>query len=383
MSGIECINLLAFIQFIIAFDFGLYYLDNKHVLTEIYRKYQKDLKLSVRAVLSRANDIITESLKSENSECILNSAYLDKAYRRLKYLTDENQLDLEGCGFIGLYAGLYGFLCLFCIGMFGSQHEALVKTYILVTSQIVLVIELFISGYNLYQEDCRKYSRNLWSNIRFIFFITLFVVGIVSFDWTYKFFSEFEFPFVVISLIVLLFPLILFIGHIVISRIIVTFVIIKCTDDKGQSVKYTWKALRFMPYYNPPNFSSYKTIGWVNSGLHKLNRQPAPEYKKAYEVHNTYSQHNGAIVLKGTFYIHAGPEDLTHIGWGAAGCVEIIGSFSEFKDQVKELSGSTQVDADSAISELVFYKKLYIEIEYATPPNIKANFYKEVSIKRR
>lgn len=51
--------------------------------------------------------------------------------------------------------------------------------------------------------------------------------------------------------------------------------------------------------------------------------------------------------------------------------------------QVKELSGSTQVDADSAISELVFYKKLYIEIEYATPPNIKANFYKEVSIKRR
>ena len=80
--------------------------------------------------------------------------------------------------------------------MFGSQHEALVKTYILVTSQIVLAIELFISGYNLYQEDCRKYSRNLWSNIRFIFFITLFVVAIVSFDWTYKFFSEFEFPLI-------------------------------------------------------------------------------------------------------------------------------------------------------------------------------------------
>ena len=34
-------------------------------------------------------------------------------------------------------------------------------------------------------------------------------------------------------------------------------------------------------------------------------------------------------------------------------------------------------------TEVVFYKKLYIEIEYATPPNIKANFYKEVSIKRR
>ena len=92
MSGIECINLLAFIQFIIAFDFGLYYLDNKHVLTEIYRKYQKDLKLSVRAVLSRANDIITESLKSENSECISSNPQLSSSasFLRLNVLSSLN-----------------------------------------------------------------------------------------------------------------------------------------------------------------------------------------------------------------------------------------------------------------------------------------------------
>ena len=71
MSGIECINLLAFIQFIIAFDFGLYYLDNKHVLTEIYRKYQKDLKLSVRAVLSRANDIMAHPINQGENSLIL------------------------------------------------------------------------------------------------------------------------------------------------------------------------------------------------------------------------------------------------------------------------------------------------------------------------
>ena len=34
MSEIECVNLLAFIQFTIAFDFGLYYLDDKHALTK-------------------------------------------------------------------------------------------------------------------------------------------------------------------------------------------------------------------------------------------------------------------------------------------------------------------------------------------------------------
>ncbi len=228
MSEIECVNLLAFIQFIIAFDFGLYYLDDKHALTKIYRRYQMDLRTSVQAVLERANETIKESLKSENEECILKSAYLDKAYRRLKYLTDENQLNLEGCGFIGLYAGLYGFLCLFCIGILGCQYDTIIKTYILVSSQVFLFLELLISVYNFTQGDCKEYSRNTWANIKLIIFIILLAGGVSILDWTYKCFPEFELPFIVISLIVLLFPLILFVGYIIISRIIVKALKIKC-----------------------------------------------------------------------------------------------------------------------------------------------------------
>lgn len=228
MSEIECVNLLAFIQFTIAFDFGLYYLDDKHALTKIYRKYQMDLRTSVQAILNRAKETIKESLKSENEECILKSAYLDKVYRRLKYLTDENQLNLEGCGFIGLYAGLYGFLCLFCIGIFGWQHDTNIKTYILVSSQIILFLELLISVYNFTQGDCKKYSRNTWANIKLIIFIILFASVVSYYDLAYKCFPEFELPFIVISLIVLLFLLILFVGHIIVSRIIVKALKIKC-----------------------------------------------------------------------------------------------------------------------------------------------------------
>ena len=228
MSEIECVNLLAFIQFTIAFDFGLYYLDDKHALTKIYRKYQMDLRASVQAILQRADETIKESLKSEDEECILKSAYLDKAYRRLKYLTDGNQLNLEGCGFIGLYAGLYGFLCLFCIGIFGCQHDTIIKTYILVSSQIILFLELLISVYNFTQGDCKKYSRNTWANIKLIIFIILFAGGISTFDLAYRCFPEFELPFIVISLIVLLFPLLLFVGYIIISRIVVKALKRKC-----------------------------------------------------------------------------------------------------------------------------------------------------------
>lgn len=221
MSGIECINLLAFIQFIIAFDFGLYYLDDKHKVAEIYRKYKLNLEASVLPILIHAKDTTKKSLKSDNDKCKIYSGYLESVHDRLKYLIDRGNLNLEGCGFIGLYSGLYGFLCLFGIGMFGSRYEASSKNYILVASQVILVIELFIVWYN-YWADCTKYSRNLWSNIRFCILITLFIVGLVKFDWTYKCFSEFELPFVIISLIVLLFPFILFVGHITVSRILIT-----------------------------------------------------------------------------------------------------------------------------------------------------------------
>lgn len=227
ISGIECINLLAFIQFIIVFDFGLYYFDDKHILIEIYRKYQLDLQTSSQKILDRTEYMLKESLKSDSDKCKIQGGYLDKPYRRLRHLIDEGNLNLEGCGFIGLYAGLYGLLCLFGIGMFKSRYEASAKNYILIISQIILVIELLISWYN-HQEDCGKYSRNLWSNIRLCIIITVFAVALVEFDLTYGYFSEFELPFVIISLIILLFPFILFIGHIIVARMEITILKLKC-----------------------------------------------------------------------------------------------------------------------------------------------------------
>ena len=71
ISGIECINLLAFIQFIIVFDFGLYYFDDKHILIEIYRKYQLDLQTSSQKILDRTEYMLKESLKSDSDKCLV------------------------------------------------------------------------------------------------------------------------------------------------------------------------------------------------------------------------------------------------------------------------------------------------------------------------
>lgn len=89
MSEIECINLLAFIQFIVAFDFGLYYFDDKHTLTQIYRRYQLDLRSSTEEILTRANGKIKATLKSENEKCILKSRVFSLMFRKTSFKTPE------------------------------------------------------------------------------------------------------------------------------------------------------------------------------------------------------------------------------------------------------------------------------------------------------
>jgi hypothetical protein len=81
-----------------------------------------------------------------------------------------------------------------------------------------------------------------------------------------------------------------------------------------------------MPYFNNPQRPDpdYRTKGWVNAGLSAARTVVISQYKQNYEVHNRYSPGKGAIVVKDTFYIHAGPASLQDVGFGSAGCIEII-----------------------------------------------------------
>lgn len=140
-----------------------------------------------------------------------------------------------------------------------------------------------------------------------------------------------------------------------------------------------WKALRFMPYFNDPQFPApgYRTMGWVNSGLRSTPKIKVTYYNPKYKVHNTTLPYDGAIQISGNFLIHAGPLRLSSPGIGGAGCVEIVGDFNNFKNDIKVLSGSTKSSNDAAILELVAARKLYVKVNYAAPPDIKANFVRE------
>jgi hypothetical protein len=151
---------------------------------------------------------------------------------------------------------------------------------------------------------------------------------------------------------------------------------------KSKGKKIAWKALRFMPYWNDPKQPSpkYKLRGWTNSGLgNSIPKKQVTYYNPAYGTHNRYSPYSGAIQIQGSFLIHAGPNSLIDYGWGAAGCVEIIGNFDQFKNDIRDLSGSNFKDAHKAIQELVKAKKLFVKVEAAIAPNLRKNFWVETS----
>ncbi|MBZ4187453.1 hypothetical protein [Niabella beijingensis] len=168
-------------------------------------------------------------------------------------------------------------------------------------------------------------------------------------------------------------------GKTEIYKIPVYYVDIESTDSTGKKVTRRWKALRFMPYWNDPKDPSthYKQKGWVNSGKHKVARKKVTYYNPNYKVQNTPSPYDGGIQIDGSFLVHAGPSSLTESGWGAAGCVEIIGGFDKFKSDIQTLSGSTAKNSDEAIQGLVKAGQLYVQVDYAAPPDIKSAFYGE------
>jgi hypothetical protein len=161
-------------------------------------------------------------------------------------------------------------------------------------------------------------------------------------------------------------------GYYNLYRVPVYRIILTGTDDAGNKVSGDYRAPRFMPYYNNPKKPDphYKTLGWVNSGLSSTRRVVVSQYKRDYEVQNRYSPGRGAIVVHESFYIHAGPADLNDVGFGSAGCIEIIGNFDIFKNAIARMGGIVGVSGDDAITQLVKERRLIVEVQGARVPDI-------------
>jgi len=169
-------------------------------------------------------------------------------------------------------------------------------------------------------------------------------------------------------------------GNIELYKVALYEIVVEGQDATGTAKIFSYRAPRFMPYWNDPKnpSSHYKTKGWVNAGLSKARTITVKEYKENYEVQNRYSPGKGAIVLEGSFYIHAGPGKESDVGFGSAGCVEVVGFYDKFKADIALLSGSSYKFADGAIKQLVAEGNLIVVIQEAPVPNIKSAYTRSV-----
>lgn len=179
-------------------------------------------------------------------------------------------------------------------------------------------------------------------------------------------------------------------------------IVLSGVDDDGADQTFEFQAPRFMPYYNDPKNpdTDYGARGWLSAGLSSARSISVSTYIADYEIHNRHSSFRGAIVMQGAFYIHGGPETVDDVGFGSAGCIEIIGNFNIFKLRIASLSGSSHyatikasdtpgkkptpqvvAESDAAIKDLVSHHKLIIEMKQADAPDIKKSFTRKVKRK--
>ena len=127
-------------------------------------------------------------------------------------------------------------------------------------------------------------------------------------------------------------------------------ILVSGTDADGKNVESEFIAPRFMPFFNDPKHPDphYRATGWINAGLSAARRVVVSKYKSDYAVRNRFSPGRGAIVVHQAFYIHAGPASRQDVGFGSAGCIEIIGDYNTFKQCIAAASAHCTTRSASA-----------------------------------
>lgn len=226
MSGIECINLLAFIQLLVTADITLFFLDENGYLAKLYKKFIEELDKKASGTLkeaSRSEHQALRGLVSPEGRKII--AKMRRYVDRIKFLTGRTP-DYDGWSMLGLYGGIYGVVCLILIGLTHSSLDFYQKEFILVFAQIVLLLQFIIILRLIALKS--QYQRNI---VRIIMLVTgtIFATAlIVFFDTKFDFFHTFENPFVIFSVLILFMPYIVAIIHIAFSLLQLKYNLLRC-----------------------------------------------------------------------------------------------------------------------------------------------------------
>ncbi|MDE7347614.1 MAG: hypothetical protein K2N48_12860 [Muribaculaceae bacterium] len=207
MSQVDCVNLLAFIQIAVAFDFGLLCLKDTHIFKDLHVDLLNELGDKVRPTRESLENKI-EQLKNGSNQYQRKTQKpeLEAKLRKLMYLVDSQQANWGKYGVIGLSAGIYGMLVLLIIGLKGSSMDSFFRDFLLIFAQSLLIWE----GIALYQIDRIQSSQIpkmvMMKKLIVILGIIIFAGVMTAFDWSFRIFPNFQLPFIILTIVIVYLP---------------------------------------------------------------------------------------------------------------------------------------------------------------------------------
>lgn len=226
----DCINLLALIQLSVAFNLGLFYLGKQHSFSAIFELFMKECQTTNQSIL---NDSLTQMPMriTNSSDCIKAKAgELEKSWNKLYSDTydDDRSFLKGGFGITGLYAGIYGLMCLLCIAILHSKYDLYAKDFIIISGEIILILQVVVClKYRLPRYKDTEYH-GFWAPLLAIVFAIIITGLLLKFDLVLRCFDGFNAPMLVLILIVTSLPTFVFMSYMALIRISVLHQYHKC-----------------------------------------------------------------------------------------------------------------------------------------------------------
>lgn len=212
MSQIDCVNLLAFIQIAVAFDFGLLCLKDSHVFRELHVDLLNEMGNKVRPTQESIERKIEEIDNNKNKyQQKTLKPYLKRMLARLRYLVDSQQANWGKYSVIGLSAGIYAMLALLIVGLKGSSIDSFLKDFLLISAQFLLIWEL-VALHQIGKIQSSQIPKMVIMK-KFIVIVGIIIIagGLSTLDWSFRIFPNFQLPFILLTIIIVYLPLFVYI----------------------------------------------------------------------------------------------------------------------------------------------------------------------------
>ncbi|MDE6310857.1 MAG: hypothetical protein K2L96_03470 [Muribaculaceae bacterium] len=207
MTLMDCVNLLAFIQIAVAFDFGLLYLHNSHLLKSLHGDFIYGHRNRVEPTTCCACDILKDLKYKHGFSVKIRRGSLKRWVDRLTFLTDVQQANWSKYVYLGLCGGLYSLLSLVLIGVTGSSYDPEIRNFLLVSGEVFLVYEFFIV-YQIGKVRTNGISVIPLVKKAILLIVIMGIVGVFVYNgWYFKFFSSFRKTYIVLLFSIVYFPI--------------------------------------------------------------------------------------------------------------------------------------------------------------------------------